>query len=150
MRKVLTLALLAVAAAAALVLPLGASAARTHAVDSTVVSSQVATIGGYAVDAGRVKPKKGAEGAALIRTKSTGANTLALKFKTFFPAGMQQGAGSLTFTPQPNGTVIFTGSGHYTGGTGRFKGVSGHVKINGTLDTATGLTTARVTGTAKY
>lgn len=125
-----------------------AGTARNHAVNATIKSSQVATAGGYAIDAGRVTGT-GGEGAALIRTKATGPHTIAFKAKVFYPAGSQSAAGSFDFTVNADGTVDFTGNGHYTAGTARFRGVTGQLKVTGSID-ANGLATAHVTGNAKY
>lgn len=148
MRKVLTLALLALAAVAAL-LPVSATAARSHAVDATLSGYQVTTQNGYAVDADLVKDKRLGEGAGIVRSKSAGGNNIAIKFKIFFPSGMQKGVATVAFTVNPDGTFSFTGKGHYTGGTGRFKGITGQLKVDGTVATD-GLTTSHVTGRAKY
>jgi hypothetical protein len=147
MRKALALALLALAGAAAL-LPLSATAARSHTVDATLVGVRVAAQGGYDIAADRVTEKTLGEGAALLRTKSTGGNNLAIRFKVFFPSGMQKGIGTLAFTPQPDGTITFAGTAHFTGGTGRFKGITGNLKLSGTV--ANGLTTSHVTGNARF
>jgi hypothetical protein len=153
MKRNLVKALVAVIAIAAIVaaLPLAqAGTKRNHAVNATLASREVATQGNVTIDAGRFVDRRLGEGAALIRTRSAGGNELAINFKAFFPSGMQRGEGTLTITVNPDTTVSFTGNARYTGGTGRFRGLTGQLRIRDGAVSSDGLVTARVTGNARY
>jgi hypothetical protein len=152
MRRRITTVLLPLVAVAAIVatLPLaGASTTRNHAVNATLRSSDVATRGSTTIDAGLFNDRRLGEGAVLIRTRSAGGNELAIRFKVFFPSGMQRGVGTLTFTVNPDGSASFTGNARYTGGTVRFRGITGNLRVEGTA-AADGLITATIRGNARY
>ena len=151
MKKTLVTALVLAAAVAALVvLPLAqAGTAKNHAVNATVRSAQVQAIGNTTIDAARVTSGLG-EGAALLRSKSAGGSDLAVTVKLWYDAGVQRAAGTLTVTPNPNGSVSIAGNLHYTGGTRAFHGITGRLHASGSIDTATGVVTAKVTGNARY
>jgi hypothetical protein len=148
-RTLTTVLVLAAAVAAMVVLPLAqAGTAKNHAVSATVRSNQVQTIGDVTIDAARVTGGLG-EGAALIRSKSAGAG-LDVTFKLWYTAGLQRGAGTLTVTPNPDGSIGVAGNLRYTSGTGTFRGITGRLHLDGTLDPNTGVVTAKVTGNARY
>jgi hypothetical protein len=151
-RTLTTVLVLAAAVAALVVLPLAqAGTAKNHAVSVTVRSNQVQTVGNVTIDAARVTGGLG-EGAALIRSKSAGGTNIDVTFKLWYTAGTQRGAGTLTFnpTPNPDGSINITGDLHYTGGTGTFHGITGRLHLDGKLDPATGIITAKGTGNARY
>jgi hypothetical protein len=153
MKRNLVKVLLAVIAIAALVavLPLAqAGTKRNHPVNATLRSQEVATQGNATIDAGLVKERRLGEGAVLIRTRSAGGNELAIRFKLFYPSGMQRGEGTLTFTVNPDGSASFTGNAHYEGGTGRFRGITGQLRVRDGTVATDGLVTATVTGNARY
>jgi hypothetical protein len=141
--------LIAVAIAA---LPLAqAGTTRNHAVNATVKSKDVETRGQVTIDAGLVTDRRLGEGAALLRTRPIEQTPrAALTFKVFYPSGFQRGEGTLTLGGvQPDGTVTFTGNARFTGGTGRFQGISGRLEVEGTV-APDGLVTATVRGNARY
>jgi hypothetical protein len=142
---------LAVIAAVVATLPLaGASTTRNHAVIATLESQQVATQRNATIDAGRFVERRLGEGATLIRTRSAGGSQVAIRFKAFFPSGMQRGLGTLDFVANPDGSVTFSGTARYTGGTGRFRDITGQLRIiNGSV-ASNGLVTADVRGNARY
>jgi hypothetical protein len=142
-------ALVAVGAIAATLPLAGASSTRNYAVNATLKSREVETRGSVAIDAGLIRDARLGEGAAIVRTTSAGGTELDIRFKVFYPAGMQKGIGTLTIAPQPDGTVTFTGTGRFTGGTKGFRGISGQLRFNGTA-TADGLVTVEVRGNARY
>ena len=153
MRGSLVKVLLAVVAMAGLVtaLPLAQAGTpnRNHAVNSTLKCHLVETRGNVDIDACLLNDRRLGEGAAILRTSSAGGNKVALKFKVWYGAGLQRGEGTLTIAVQPDSTVTFTGNARYTGGTGKFRGVTGQLETEGTL-AADGLVTATVTGNARY
>jgi hypothetical protein len=122
---------------------------RNHVVNSTIKSNAVETRGDVTIDAGLVTDRRLGEGAAIIRTSSAGGFDLDLKFKVWYGAGLSRGEGTLTFAPQPDGTATFSGRAHYTGGTGKFRGITGQLRVEGTI-AADGLATTHVTGNARY
>jgi hypothetical protein len=149
-RTLTTVLVLAAAVAALVVLPLAqAGTAKNHAVSVTVRSNQVQTVGNVTIDAARVTGGLG-EGAALIRSKSAGGTDIAITFKLWYIAGLQRGAGTLTATPNPDGSVGLAGNAQYTSGTGTFHGITGRLHLDGKLDPATGIITAKGTGNARY
>jgi hypothetical protein len=153
MKRNLVKALVAVIAIAAIVaaLPLAqAGTKRNHAINATLASQQVASRGNVTIDAGRFVDRRLGEGAALIRTRSAGGNDLAINFKAFFPSGMQKGEGTLTFVVNPDGSITFSGNARYTGGTGRFRGVTGQLRISDGSVASDGLVTADIRGNARY
>src|SRR5918999_5382329 len=141
----LVLPLIAVAAIAATLPLAGASSTRNYPVNATLKSREVETRGNVAIDAWLFRDSRLGEGAAIVRTRSAGGSDLAIRFKAFYPVGMQKGTGTLTFAVQPDGTVTFTGNGRYTGGTKEFRGIGGRLRFNGTV-TADGLVTTEVRG----
>jgi len=54
------------------------------------------------------------------------------RFRAFFKKGTLKGRLSGTGTANPDGSVSFSGSGEYTGGTGRYKGADGSFTFEGT------------------
>jgi hypothetical protein len=154
MRKRIATVLVPVAlvAAAIAALPLAEAGTRkNHPVNLTVKSKDVETRGDVTIDAGLVTDRRLGEGAALLRTSQIGQTPrAALRFKVFYPSGLQRGEGTLAVgAVQPDGTVTFSGNAHYTGGTGRFREIGGRLEVEGTI-APDGLVTARATGNARY
>lgn len=153
MRKNVAKALMTVVALAALVLalPLAQAGTRTnHAVNSTVKAKDIETNGPVVISAGILRDARLGEGATILRTSSAGGTVLNLNFKVWYGAGLQRGTGRITFTPQPDGSATFTGNARYTGGTGKFKGVTGQLQIKDGTFATDGLITTTVTGNARY
>jgi hypothetical protein len=154
MKRSLVRALIAVCAIAALVtaLPLAQAGTpnRNHAVNATVKAKDIETKGPVVISAGILRDRRLGEGATILRTSSAGGNTLDLKFKVWYGAGLQRGEGTITFVVQPDGSTTFTGNARYTGGTGRFRGVTGQLQIRDGVFATDGLITTTVTGNARY
>ena len=127
-----------------------AGTARNHVVNTTIKGATVETRGPVAVDAILVEDKSLGEGAGLLFIKSAGGDKLNFTFKIWYDAGVQKGTGLVTFVPQPDGSATFSGNAHYTGGTRKFKGITGQLRINGTATATDSRETATVKGTAKY
>jgi hypothetical protein len=76
------------------------------------------------------------------------------KFRAFFKKGTLKGNLSGTGTLQPDGTATFSGSGTFTGGTGRYKGAEGSFTFEGSQppDTTSNSEPAvfEVDGTVRY
>jgi len=142
---------LVAAAIAALPLAQAGTPNRNHAVNTTVKSKDVETRGDVTIDAALVTDRRLGEGAGLLRTSAIeGTTRAALRFKVFYPSGLQRGEGSLTITgAQPDGTVTFTGNARYTGGTNRFRGITGRLEIEGTV-APDGFVLATARGNARY
>ena len=154
MKRSLVKVLLAIVAIAVLVtaLPLAQAGTpnRNHAVNATVKAKDVETNGPVVISAGLLRDQRLGEGAAILRTSSAGGTALNLRFKIWYGAGLQRGTGTINFTPQPDGSASFSGTARYTGGTGKFRGVTGQLQIRDGTFATDGLITARVTGNARY
>lgn len=152
-RIAMVLVPIALVAAALAALPLAQAGTpnRNHAVNLTVKSKDVETRGNVVIDAGLVTERRLGEGAALLRTSGIeGTNRATLRFKVFYPSGLQRGEGSLTVGGAlPDGRLTFTGNARYTGGTGRFQGIGGRLEIEGTI-APDGFVSATATGNARY
>jgi hypothetical protein len=148
-KLLLVAAAIAAAAIAAIPIAQAGTTPRNHAVNATIISNSVETRGQVTVDAGIVKDKSLGQGAGLLFIKSAGGNKLSITAKVWYDAGVQKLAGTVTFTVNPDGTATFNGNAHYTGGTRKFRGITGNVKADGTVATD-GLTTTHVRGNAKY
>jgi hypothetical protein len=76
------------------------------------------------------------------------------KFRAFFKKGTLKGTLSGTGTLEPDGTARFSGSGTYTGGSGRYKGATGSFTFEGSQppDTTPNSEPAvfQVDGTVRY
>jgi len=153
MRRSFARFLLLAAAATALfaAIPVAqAGTARNHVVNTTIKGATVETRGPVSVDAILVKDKSLGEGAGLLFIKSAGGDKLSFTFKIWYDAGVQKGAGLVTFVPQPDGSATFSGTAHYTGGTRKFKGITGQLQVVNGVATADSRETVQVKGTAKY
>ena len=127
-----------------------AGAATNHVTNTTILSNTVETHGQVSIDAGIVHDKALGRGAALLFVKPGSApDKLDVSAKVWYDAGTLRASGSVTFVVNPDGTVTFTGNAHYTGGSGKFRGVTGNLKINGTIATD-GLATTHAKGNARY
>jgi hypothetical protein len=126
------------------------AAERNHPVNTLIKAKDIETKGDVTIGAGISRDSRLGEGAVILRTRSAGGTTLALRFRAFYGSGSQRGVGTVNITPNPDGTVSFSGTARYTGGTGRFRGISGNLRIRSGDLAADGTLTARVTGNAKY
>jgi hypothetical protein len=151
-RIAMVLAPIALVVAAIVALPLAQAGTpnRNHPVSATIKSKQVESTDTVSIDAGLLRDRRLGEGAAVIRLSSAGENRLDLRFKVWYGAGLQRGEGELTFAVAPDGNATFSGTARYTGGTGKFKGVTGQLRFEGTIAAADGLATTTVTGNARY
>jgi hypothetical protein len=138
-------------AALAAAIPFSAASAEgNHPIHVKVKSMTVDRAGGYAIDAGRVTGN-GGEGAALIGTKTAGGHKIDTKVKIFYRSGEQRLSGIIVYKLDAQGAETFTLTGrlHFTGGSGRFRGISGNVRFVGHVDKHEALT-ARLNGSASY
>lgn len=127
-----------------------AGTATNHVVNTTIISNAVETHGQLSIDAGIVHDKALGRGAALLFIKpGSAANKLDVSAKVWYDAGTQRVAGTITFAANPDGSATFTGNAHFTGGTRKFRGITGNLKVDGTIATD-GLATTHVKGNARY
>lgn len=144
-----------VLAGVALLAPAAAQAVTVKA-DATV---RLATIsskgtppapGSSSTSAGTVS--RGALGRGAITSKLTFGENLSFTGSTrsFFAAGTVAGTLKGSAKGNPDGSVTFSGSGTFTGGTGRFRGAKGKFSFTGTLPSGAQVTTLQVKGSIKY
>ena len=108
--------------------------------------AQPATTEGYAF-AGFLSDSKLGEGATTSQGSFSGATTTG-GLIAFFDHGTLRGSFSFTAAPQPDGSVTFTGTTKYRGGTGRYRGAKGSGRVTATQD-ADGYTTFDYSQTLK-
>lgn len=127
-----------------------AGTATNHVVNAAFTSNTVETHGQTTTDAGIIHDKSLGTGAGLLFVKQgSAADKLDFRAKIWYDAGVQRAAGTVTISGHPDGSVSFIGNGHFTGGTRKFAGITGKLKISGAV-TPTGLTVTSITGNARY
>jgi hypothetical protein len=150
MRKIIcVMVVLGVAAIAA-----APAQAAKHKVNATVVIANIASTGTLAsgsVDyAGSIK---GSIGSGAILGHNDFGPTLG-EFqgtnKVFYNKGTLKTALEGTGAPNAEGGLTVSGTGHYTKGTGKYKGAKGHLTFEGTTPANSNVTTLTVTGSLKY
>ena len=151
----------------ALLVALGASGTAeakgkaTHKYTSTVQTAPLATGDGYpapggtAVIAGTLETKPLGSGAVVDRVTITGQpapNVFAFEGKEtdFFAAGTMRNTFTGTSTVQADGSQVLAVEGHYTGGTARYRGVSGRYTFNGTVASGSTLLVGHSSGKVAY
>jgi hypothetical protein len=88
------------------------------------------------------------EGAVVYRSTTSGSD-IAAKYTAFYRKGTLRGTSLLTPAPQPDGTVLFSGTLQIKGGTGKYRGAKGKdLKVTGTL--ANNIITFHITGSVRY
>ncbi|MGZ4305021.1 MAG: hypothetical protein ACXVSL_09140 [Solirubrobacteraceae bacterium] len=144
-----------------------AQARRKHAIKLMVVENQISTtnpnpagpppVGTITVRAGVASLTPGGRGADVDRVTITSLSlaTRSATFKgkvTFFFLSGTLSAKSLgRVTVHADGSVTFSGATTFTGGTGAYKGVTGHLTFTGGSRNKPGaVTTILLTGTATY
>jgi hypothetical protein len=155
-------------AALVLVLAIGAFAADAsakkvtkHKVSATVQLATIAqdsnfpAVGSSVTDAGIVKAKPGGSGAETDKLTVTAAPapsqlTLAGTGKLFFTKGTETVKVTIQAAVQADGSVLYTGTGKFSRGTGTFKGITGNVTFTGSSPANSDVVTLQVKGSAKY
>jgi hypothetical protein len=121
---------------------------KKHKVDITVQAAVVGTQGDSNTVAGTLSGAPGGSGAVVYKTKPAGAD-LAASYTAFYAKGTLRGTTLVTATPQPDGTVSFTGTLQVKSGTGRYRGAKGKdLKIEG--KSANNILTFHITGSVRY
>lgn len=149
--------LIAPAALLALLALTPAATARTISYTSRLVSAPLATGSGYpapggtAVLAGTLTFGPFGNGATIARITITGQpqpNVFAFEGKELdlVPTGSLRNRFTGTSTIQPDGSQQVKITGRYTGGTGRFRGVTGNYAFSGTVPSGSTLLTGGSTG----
>jgi hypothetical protein len=82
------------------------------------------------IDAGTVSGTFGA-GAVILRSTVSGT-TIKSKAKVWYDKGTLSSTANVTATGQPDGSIVYSGTGKITRGTGKFKHAKGTFKITGT------------------
>ena len=82
------------------------------------------------IDAGTVSGSFGA-GALILRSTVTGT-TIKAKGKVWYDKGTLSSTATVTATAQPDGSIVYSGTGRITRGTGKFKHAKGTFKVTGT------------------
>jgi hypothetical protein len=143
----LTAALGAAALGALLVVPTTVPAATKHRkIHFTTTLTGAATDATHNVYAGHDSYGGAGAGAQTITINATGTAGTDSEI-TYYANGSARSNGTYTLgMPDANGIAALTGAGHDTGGTGKFKGVKSTYTYTGTLNTKTGVFTAKLTG----
>ena len=116
----------------------------THKYSSTLQTTSLATANGYPLPGGTatlvgpLKTKPLGSGALIDRIEITGQpapNVFAFTGKEtdFLPAGTMRNTFSGTSTVQPDGSQVVEATGRFTGGTARYRGLSGRYTFDGTV-----------------
>ena len=119
---------------------------RSHAFDVTYRTADVST----SPDGSFVVAGVGSDGSALVVRGITTGNSVTDTATSFSSKGTQHTSDTFTATGNPDGSVSFSGSGKFLGGTGRYRGISGTYTISGTQAANDTVTVIRVHGTAIY
>jgi hypothetical protein len=90
-------------------------------------------------------------GRGMLRVDGTlTGSVLTSKVKFFGVKGTMRGAGTASFTMNPDQSFSYTGSGSVTGGTGAYKGAVGKLTLTGTQAANDNIIHVALTGTVKY
>jgi hypothetical protein len=145
------LALLAVLACAVVAGPQLATGAKTtsHTVNGTLRIALLQSSASGNRFAGSFTGTPAGAPAVLGRSTITGT-TAVVRGRLYGIAGTVKFENTQTFQPQPDGSINFTGSGKFTGGTGRYAGASGRTTFNGTLPAGGSVYTFKVRGKIRY
>jgi hypothetical protein len=156
----MTVALVAVMTVALCAVAL-ASAAKTRSFTSTTrlapvsVSKTYPAAGSTALDASINDARPGGRSAGITKVTITGISASGVT--SFKSTGINYTAQGLQFettkgkaTIHADGSATFTGSGHYTGGTGLFKHLSGSFTFTGSQPSVVGLSTLKIKGHERY
>jgi len=156
LRRTLTVALVAVITAALSAVAL-ASTAKNHSFTSTTRLAAISTSktfpapGSTSLDASINDAHPGGRSAGITKVTITGVSAGGLtSFKStgtnYTAQGLQFLTTKGTATVHADGSATLAGSGHYTGGTGLFKHLTGKLTFTGSQPSITGVTTLNITG----
>ena len=151
MRRTVPL-LAALAAALALAAPASAGTAKSHAINASVDGSVVRS-GSTVVSAFLLRDKALGTGAGRLNVKSSGtqANSSTTGTATAYLAGgTLRFRMTLKFGTPANGQIPVTGTGEATGGTGKYRGATGDLELDGTQNTQTLVFKTKVTGRLRW
>jgi hypothetical protein len=124
------------------------AAKKKHKVDVSVKAAVVGTSGNSNIVAGTLSGPPAGAGAVVYRSTPSGSD-VAARYTAFYKRGTLRGTSLLTATPQPDGSVSFSGTLQIKGGTGRYRGAKGKdLKVTGTL--ANNVITFHITGSVRY
>jgi hypothetical protein len=135
---------------ALVVVPATALAAKKkHHVTDHLVGNVIRSSGSTTVYAGSVVASDAGNGAATLTNTATSATAGTTRGVSYFSNGSVRSSGNYKVNPVPlaNGDIAVTSAGRITGGTGRFKGVSGTYTASGVQDPKTGIVTLTVKAT---
>ena len=111
----------------------GATKKKRRSVDLVVKAARVATTGDSNTVAGTFSGPPFGVGAVVYKTRPAGADTAAT-YKAYTSKGTLRGTTLVTPTPQPDGSISFTGTLQVAGGTGRYRGARGKdLSVTGTF-----------------
>jgi hypothetical protein len=160
LKRTLTVALVAVMTAALTAVAF-ASAAKNHPFTSTTrlapvsVSKTYPASGSTALDASINDARPGGRSAGITKVTITGISASGVT--SFKSTGTNYTAQGLQFvttkgkaTVHADGSATLTGSGHYTGGTGLFKHLTGSFTFTGSQPSVVGLSTLKIKGHERY
>jgi hypothetical protein len=147
---VLAAVLVAAAAAVVAVAPASApNAAKAKSINAQVTLAQLTQSGNTSKDAGEYVGTPGRRSAVLQRVVQTG-QTATANGTVFTRVGKWKYRADVTVTPQPGGSLGFTGRAKITGGTGRYSDAHGHFTFTGSAPRNSNVATFQVTGTIKF
>ncbi len=139
---VVALVLLCVAAAPA-------AAGTRRAADITQTVAVLSTEGGVVRSAGANAGTPGGDGAVTGRT-TVENGVFRTVFTNYYDDGTIRAVSLLTREQRPDGSTAFTGSGTFTGGTGRYRGARGRFEVTATVPTGSAVGTFRLRGRISY
>jgi hypothetical protein len=159
------LAILVVAGLAASATADGKAKTHKHSLKGTVelgtikTTGQFPQVGSTLIDAGIFTGGRpfgsGAESDSLkvtsLKTSPSVVVTVAGTARLYFDRGGSLNSKvTFTATPQSDGSTTYTGSGHFAGGTGPYKGAKGKVSFSGSLPANSEIATLSVKGSVSY
>jgi hypothetical protein len=133
----------------------------THKWNSTLQEATLSTAGGYPNPggtvflAGALTARGLGVGADLDHSTITGHPTASVftfkgKEVDFFAHGMERTSYAGTDTVQADGSQVIVDAARFTGGTGRYRGASGHYTFKGTIPPGSSVLTGHSTGSITY
>ena len=112
-----------------------------------LLGALVQTRGSSSTYAYEVHSKPFGQGAGVLVGKSTSSTTGTTRGVIYFASGSVRSVTTYRVTPEPNGLLRVTSTGHDTGLSGVLKGLHGSVHATGSQDPNTHIVTLTATGT---
>jgi hypothetical protein len=130
--------------------PAAAQAPRSHAINASVQGGVVRT-GTPVISAFLLRDNALGTGAGRLSvTNAANAPTATGTATAYLPGGTIRFRLNIRFGAPANNAVTVDGTGSATGGTGRFRGITGNLTLKGSQNTQTLVFTTRITGRLRW